>query len=161
VPGLIATGGGLRDKCIHFFHTGSGAALATIAVSAQVTSLVWSTTRREIAATFGYSHPEHPFRVAIFSWPDCTQVAAIPYNQGLRALYAIPYPPCTPEGRAIPLGRASQVGCLVVAASDKSVKFHEVWPNERKSTTGGPGTLARSDILEYLEGIDKEGDVIR
>lgn len=76
--GLVATGGGSNDKCIHFFHTVSGAALATICVSAQVTSLIWSTTRREIAATFGYPQPEHPFRIAVFSWPECRQVAAIP-----------------------------------------------------------------------------------
>lgn len=76
--GLVATGGGSNDQCIHFFHTTSGTPLATIAVSAQVTSLVWSTTRREIAATFGYAQPEHPVRIAVFSWPDCRQVAAIP-----------------------------------------------------------------------------------
>lgn len=76
--GLVATGGGSHDKCIHFFHTTSGVALATIAVHAQVTSLIWSTTRREIAATFGYAQPEHPYRIAVFSWPKCRQVAAIP-----------------------------------------------------------------------------------
>lgn len=76
--GLVATGGGSRDKCIHFYHTTSGVALATIAVHAQVTSLIWSTTRREIAATFGYAQPDHPYRIAIFSWPECRQVAAIP-----------------------------------------------------------------------------------
>lgn len=76
--GLVATSGGSNDKCIHFFHTSSGACLATISVAAQVTSLIWSTTRREIAATFGYAQPEHPYRIAIFSWPECRQVAAIP-----------------------------------------------------------------------------------
>lgn len=76
--GLVATGGGSNDKCIHFYHTTSGAALATISVAAQVTSLIWSTTRREIAATFGYAQPDHPYRIAVFSWPDCRQVAAVP-----------------------------------------------------------------------------------
>ncbi|KAK6604756.1 WD repeat domain-containing protein [Botrytis cinerea] len=90
--GLIATGGGSNDKCIHFFHTSSGACLATISVAAQVTSLIWSTTRREIAATFGYAQPEHPYRIAVFSWPDCKQVAAIPWEGEHRALFAIPYP---------------------------------------------------------------------
>ena len=32
--GLIATGGGSNDKCIHFFHAVSGACLATISVAA-------------------------------------------------------------------------------------------------------------------------------
>ncbi|EDN94789.1 hypothetical protein SS1G_10664 [Sclerotinia sclerotiorum 1980 UF-70] len=131
--GLIATGGGSNDKCIHFFHTSSGACLATISVAAQVTSLIWSTTRREIAATFGYAQPEHPYRIAVFSWPDCKQVAAIPWEGEHRALFAIPYPGGPNEshssregGRA--MSRTAQEGCLVVASSDESVKFHEVWP---------------------------------
>ncbi|KAF4961607.1 hypothetical protein FSARC_10136 [Fusarium sarcochroum] len=152
---LIATGGGSNDKCIHFFHTPSGAALATISVSAQVTSLVWSTTRREIAATFGYASPEHPYRVSVFSWPECKQVAAIPWEDDLRALYAIAYP----LGPKVPGG--GQEGCIMVASSDKSIKFHEVWSREKGVTVGATGILAGSDILEGLEGIDKEGDIIR
>ncbi|OJD14511.1 hypothetical protein AJ78_05161 [Emergomyces pasteurianus Ep9510] len=107
-PSLLATGGGSNDRCIHFFHTGSGACLATINVHAQVTSLIWSKTRREIAATFGYAQPEHPFRVAVFAWPSCQQVVAIPWTPAPdsgpgstdtdnsldcgRALWAISYP---------------------------------------------------------------------
>lgn len=75
---LIATGGGSNDKCIHFFDTDSGISLATIAVSAQVTSLTWSQTGREIAATFGYAYPEHPYKIAVFRWPSCAQIVAIP-----------------------------------------------------------------------------------
>ncbi|PGG96777.1 hypothetical protein AJ79_09460 [Helicocarpus griseus UAMH5409] len=104
-PSLLATGGGSNDRCIHFYHTGSGACLATINVHAQVTSLIWSKTRREIAATFGYAQPEHPFRVAVFAWPSCQQVVAIPWTPSAdvgtdsdntfdcgRALWAISYP---------------------------------------------------------------------
>ncbi|KAH7263416.1 WD40-repeat-containing domain protein [Fusarium tricinctum] len=140
---LVATGGGSNDKCIHFFHTPSGAALATISVSAQVTSLIWNTTRREIAATFGYASPEHPYR-----------------EDDLRALYAIPFPrgPIV-NGRRV--SRGGQEGCIIVASSDKTIKFHEVWSRERGVTVGATGILAGSDILEGLEGIDKEGDVIR
>jgi hypothetical protein len=77
-PNLLATGGGSNDRRIHFFHTGSGATLALINVFSQVTSLVWSTTRREIVATFGYSQPEHEIRIAVFSWPSCECVVRIP-----------------------------------------------------------------------------------
>ncbi|CAN8104179.1 unnamed protein product [Discula destructiva] len=178
--GLVATGGGSHDKCIHFYHTTSGVALATIAVHAQVTSLIWSTTRREIAATFGYAQPDHPYRIAVFSWPECRQVAAIPWEGEHRALYAIPYPQGPPDYRAARnnTGRARDrdrerrekdkrrnrtvaEGCIVVAASDESIKFHEVWSGGKKATVGGSGLLGGSDILEDLEGIDKEGDVIR
>lgn len=164
--GLVATGGGSNDKCIHFFHTSSGTCLATISVSAQVTSLIWSTTRREIVATFGYAQPEHPYRIAVFSWPECKQVAAIPWEGEHRALYAIAYPGGPNEshtsregGRG--LSRTAQEGCIVVASSDESVKFHEVWTASQKATMGGEGLLGGSEILEALEGNDKEGEIIR
>ncbi|GAP92829.2 putative WD40 repeat-like protein [Rosellinia necatrix] len=163
--GLVATGGGSNDKCIHFYHTTSGSALATIAVAAQVTALIWSRTRREIAATFGYAQPDHPYRIAVFSWPDCRQVAAVPWDGGEhRALYAVAYPggpSDTYRTRERRRSRTAEEGCVVVASSDESVKFHEVWLAGRKTTALGSGVLAGSDILEMEEGIDKEGDVIR
>jgi len=95
-PTLLAAGGGSNDRCIHFFHTLSGANLATIDCYAQVTSLVWSERRKEIAATFGFAQPEHPYRVAVFSWPSCRMVVGVPWWGEERALYSIPYPrgPC-------------------------------------------------------------------
>ncbi|PFH55595.1 hypothetical protein XA68_17982 [Ophiocordyceps unilateralis] len=158
--GLVATGGGSNDKCIHFFHTSSGSALATIAVAAQVTSLIWSRTRREIAATFGYAQPEHCYRVAVFSWPECSQVAAIPWAGDLRALYAIPYPREDGAKGKGKIHRGSD-GCIVVASSDKTVKFHELWPIGGGATMNKSGLLGGSDILDDLDGIMKDGDVIR
>ena len=166
--GLLATGGGSNDRAIHFYHTFSGACLATIDVQAQVTSLIWSTSRREIAATFGYAQPDHPYRIAVFSWPECRQVVAIPWASEMRALLAIPYPggPNETSRQAgeggIWWSRTAEEGCIVVASSDESVKFHEIWTGSRKSTGGSTGLLGGSDILESLEGIDKEGsEVIR
>lgn len=110
-PNLLATGGGSNDRQIHFFHTGSGATLALINVFSQVTSLVWSTTRREIVATFGYSQPEHEIRIAVFSWPSCECVVSIPWERKQngeigRALWAIPYPGGPND--AIPTRRQSE-----------------------------------------------------
>ncbi|KAH8647235.1 WD40-repeat-containing domain protein [Xylariales sp. PMI_506] len=150
-PHLVATGGGSNDKMIRFFHTTTGATLATISVNAQITSLTWSTVRREIAATFGYAQPDHAVRIAVFSWPECQMVGSIKWDGDHRALYAISYP------------GGEREGCLIVASSDESVKFHEVWGTGRgKATIGtGPGVLGGSDIIEMVEGIDKEGDIIR
>ena len=158
--GLLATGGGSNDRAIHFYHTYSGACLATIDVQAQVTSLIWSTSRREIAATFGYAQPDHPYRIAVFSWPECRQVVAIPWASEMRALLAIAYPggPNETSRQAgeggIWWSRTAEEGCIVVASSDESVKFHEIWTGNKKSTGGGSGLLGGSDILESLEGID-------
>jgi meiosis-specific APC/C activator protein AMA1 len=189
-PSLLAAGGGSNDRCIHFYHAISGTKLATIDCSAQVTSLVWSRARREIAATFGFAQPDHPFRVAVFSWPSCECVVRIPWYGEERALWAIGFPggPDTSmdgEGTGRPARSAREgtpwyarrtraEGCLVIAASDSSIKFHEVWSEDPISCRiGGPsshvglgvglgGSLGGSDILEALHGIEKEGgQVIR
>lgn len=230
-PTLLATGGGTNDRLIHFYHTRSGVCLATINVFAQVTSLIWSQTRREIVATFGFTHPEHPIRIAVFAWPSCVQIAVIPwgpytttwdglphevgYNCG-RALWAVSYPgrplrPSSPlppdtdilstfetrsssssptsggpsqasERRSESRGRSSgsraispkekegglwctrtiEEGCIIVASSDQTVKFHEVWTGRRKSVGSPSGLLGGSDILEGIEGIEKSSsEVIR
>ncbi|KAI9758570.1 MAG: Rab geranylgeranyltransferase [Chaenotheca gracillima] len=166
--GLLATGGGSNDRCIHFYHVYSGACLATIDVAAQVTSLIWSTGRREIAATFGYSQPDHPYRIAVFSWPECRQVAAVPWMNDLRALSAISYPGGPNKANSQKdgkeggtwLARTAKEGCLVVAASDETVKFHEIWSGPPQGTSGMKGVLGGSVILEGLEGIDREGDEV-
>ncbi len=172
--GLVATGGGSNDKCIHFWHTTTGTALASISVSAQGTSLIWSTSNREIAATFGYAQPKHPVRIAVFSWPECHQVAAIPWAGEHRALYAIPYP-SFPESCESHIGDATDPfkpsaaarrrtdldGCIIVASSDNSVKFHEVWSGQRKIAVGGRGMLGGSSILEGMEGIGNARGIIR
>lgn len=227
-PTLLATGGGTNDRLIHFYHTRTGVCLATINVFAQVTSLIWSQSRREIVATFGFAHPDHPFRIAVFAWPSCAQVAAIPWGpygttwDGTphshasdcgRALWAVSYPgrpprppsvpqaesdmlstlvtppdsPSqqhldTPEGRSgsrrRSLGsrtispkekegglwcpRTKYEGCIIVASSDQTVKFHEVWTGRRKSTGSASGLLGGSDILEGIEGIEKSSrEIIR
>jgi WD40 repeat protein len=235
-PTLLATGGGSNDRAIHFFHSRTGVCLATINVLAQVTSLIWSQTRREIAATFGYAQPEHPFRIAVFAWPSCAQVAVIPwgpygsswdgherdipsYDCG-RALWAVGYPgrksrlstpakeddssindetssshapspgysmsnrpqPASTSGSqadrsarrdrttvqpkekegGIWCTRTIEEGCIIVASSDQTVKFHEIWTGRRTSIGSASGLFGGSDILETMEGIEKSGsEVIR
>ncbi|KAL4780736.1 WD40-repeat-containing domain protein [Aspergillus varians] len=222
-PSLLATGGGSNDRAIHFFHTPSGACLATINVFAQVTSLIWSKTRRELVATFGFAQPEHPFRIAIFAWPSCEQIAAIPWgphgtswdrpaNDTVidcgRALCAVSYPGRPPmylydgldipeessvsnpqahdsltregrttmtrrlTGRVVVRPRAKEgglwcprtveEGCIIVASSDQSVKFHEVWSSLARQRSSMSGPYGGSEILEGLEGLENPGrEIIR
>lgn len=157
---LIATGGGSNDKCIHFFDTASGHSLATIAVSAQVTSLTWSTTGHEIAATFGYAHPEHPFRIAVFRWPSCQQTVAIPWDGELRALCAIPFPLGRRGSVSSKFGPRNRGSCIVVAASDQTVKFHKVWPHCRFIPCGKKASPAAKSQSER-DSLDREDGVIR
>ncbi|KAH9826977.1 WD40 repeat protein [Teratosphaeria destructans] len=161
-PSLLAAGGGSNDRCIHFFHTVSGARLATIDCHAQVTSLIWSQKRKEIAATFGFAQPEHKIRVAVFSWPSCRCVVKIPWVAEERALHSVAYPR-GPAGGLSKRGttddreggpwygkRTREEGCLVVATSDASIKFHELWAERDGTESRSPmkGVLGGSQILE-------------
>ncbi|GAB7337105.1 hypothetical protein MBLNU457_g2505t2 [Dothideomycetes sp. NU457] len=159
-PTLLACGAGSNDRGIHFYHTLSGTKLAAIDCSAQ----------REIAATFGFAQPEHPYRIAVYAWPSCDLLVRIPWFGEERALWAIAYPD-GPEGegkRAAREGgtwggkRTREEGCLVVATSDASIKFHEVW-SESGMRGGGRdvGVFGGSDVLEALVGVEKDGEVIR
>ncbi|KAF2636462.1 WD40 repeat-like protein [Massarina eburnea CBS 473.64] len=172
--GLLAVGGGSNDRCIHFYHTISGACLATIDCAAQVTSLIWSQTRREIAATFGFAQPEHPYRIAVFAWPSCEQVVSVPWFDENRALYAVAYPgSADPASTAESEGsgrtasedsvwwrRSVEEGCIVVAASDAAIRFHEIWTGGKKGVGRGPGQLGGSDILESMHGIERGGGAV-
>jgi hypothetical protein len=168
---LLATGGGSNDRCIHFFHALSGATLATIDCHAQVTSLVWSEKRREIAATFGFTQPEHPYRVAVFSWPSCRRVVGIPWFGEERALYAVGYPggPGAAAVHALPGetraarearesfgARTRAEGSLVVATSDASIKFHEIWARREGGRPRSPekGVFGGSRILQDDVGLE-------
>ncbi|KAJ6189242.1 hypothetical protein N7519_004150 [Penicillium mononematosum] len=187
-PSLLATGGGTNDKAIHFYHTRSGACLASINVFAQVTSLIWSETRREVAATFGYAQPNHPFRIAgkslvslvyTLSSPDSQSSSASSSSSstqsrspeqgaptrgrrtGNRKSGARMVTPKEKEG-GMWCTRTKEEGCIIVASSDQTVKFHEVWTGRRASTTSTCGLFGGSEILEGLEGIEKSGcEVIR
>jgi hypothetical protein len=170
--GLLAIGGGSNDRCIHFYHTMSGACLATIDCAAQVTSLIWSQTRREIAATFGFAQPEHPYRIAVFAWPSCEQVISVPWFDENRALFAIGYPGgpdtgadtnCESAARrsgkdSVLWKRTEEEGCIVVAASDAAIRFHEIWASGKKNIGSRTGLLGGSDILESLHGIERESE---
>lgn len=119
----------------------------------------------------------------------------IPWQEDMRALYAVAYPggPNDPAASATTSaynrriqdstedgdvlredasvgtgrdaiarwagrgGRPKSEGCIVVAASDETVRFHEVWSETRRGVLGWRGVLGGSDILEGLEGIEKDG----
>jgi hypothetical protein len=58
-------------------------------------------------------------------------------------------------------------GCIVIAASDMAIRFHEIWSDKRGSARTGlmgirtAGLLGGSDILEGLHGIMRDTAVIR
>ncbi|KAK6436445.1 hypothetical protein LTR95_007363 [Oleoguttula sp. CCFEE 5521] len=143
-PTLLAAGGGSNDRCIHFLSTATGAKLATLDCYAQVTSIVFNANRKELAATFGFAQPEHAIRVAVFGWPGCECRVKVPWWGEERALYAVEW--ADAERGAGTKHRKGGNGGLVVATSDASIKFHEVWSKGvggqvRKGIRTGGGVL--------------------
>lgn len=141
-----------------------------------------------MAATFGFAQPEHRVRVAVYSWPDCVVRVKVEWAGEERALWGVGY--CAPfsgvhgmsrrgggrgprgkvgrGGGGIGRGktRLEREGCLVVATSDASIKFHEVWsegPGGARVVgpyggrgAGGIGCMG-SGVLEEVEGCEMRG----
>ncbi|KAK9458474.1 WD40-repeat-containing domain protein [Lipomyces oligophaga] len=147
-PNLLATGGGSNDRTIRFWHTTSGSLVHSFNTNAQVTSLIWSRNSKEFVATFGYANPEHPIRMTIYSYPDCQPLMQIPWQEDIRCLYAV----ASPGG-----------GKICTAASDETVRFYEFWDESIGTRVSDWDCgIFGSDILEFCEGIEKDGsEVIR
>ena len=125
----------MSDRTVHFYHAPTGSCLAEIYMWSQVTGLVWSKTRREIAVVLGYGEFEqgHQYRVVVFAWPSCQQVTAIPWN---------------------PHVDEDSTEYMNVADRALSVIPHKVF--------AGSAGVMRSKILEALDGIeDPRDEVIR
>lgn len=173
-PTLLATGGGMGDRTVHFYHTPSGSCLAKIYMWAQVTSLIWSTCRREIAVILGFPEFTHPYRVVIFAWPSCEQITAIPWNINLDGQA---FPDYYVAGRALSATRVPnfrnsryEVGdesnfdpedeCIAISANDY-IRFYRIWGKPHKHFTGSVGIM-HSAILETIDGIENPGkEIIR
>lgn len=86
----------------------------------------------------------------------------VPWGEDLRALYAVAFPGSGRggdggAGRNGASRRNEREGCVVVASSDETVKFHEVWVGGCKSVRAVNNGLGGSSILEGL-GSDGEGE---
>jgi hypothetical protein len=118
-------GGGVHDKKIRFYNTFHGTLVSSLDVDAQVTTLIWSPSRSEILATFGYTSSGIGTKCAVYAYPSLQCLFAFEIADEIRALYAVP----SPSGREI---------CL--AGSDECIRFYRIWGemNEGGSREGSP-----------------------
>lgn len=170
-PTLLATGGGMEDRTVHFYHAPTGSCLAKIYMWGQITGLIWSKTRREIAVVLGFPEGEHHFRVVVFAWPSCKQITAIPWNltldgQTLPDMYAVPR---ALSAVSIPNFKSPlfeeedgsfnpEDECIAVSSSD-FIRFYRIWRKPHKRLTGSIGVM-NSAILESIDGIENPGNEI-
>lgn len=106
--GMLASGGGVADKCIHLWNTTNDVTVKSVDTGSQVCNLIWSNNVNEIVSTHGYSQ----FEVAIWKASSMTRFATLP-GHSQRVLYLT----ISPDGRKIATG-----------SGDHSVRIWDVFP---------------------------------
>lgn len=144
---ILATGGGSRDRTIRFWHTNSGTLLDSIKTSGQITSLTWSRSKKQIAATFGFTGIKSPTMVSVYSYPKLNEVTQVEGSAYARVLSAA----LSPDASSI-----------CVASNDEAIRFFKIWdPSERTILENQDNGLFGSDLIEMSEGISIIGGIIR
>jgi len=69
--GVLASGGGVADRCIHLWNTTNDVTVKTVETGSQVCNLIWSKNVNEIVSTHGYSL----FEVAVWKASSMTRIA--------------------------------------------------------------------------------------
>lgn len=146
---LLASGGGSKDRNVRFWHTKSGTLLQTIATDWQITSILWSTIRKELVVTFGFSTGKEDVMLRVFSYPNMQYLKEVSASPNTRTLSAC----------------LSPDGCSVCTAiNDETIHIYKIWSSLLKFTPSsqifGKGSY-QSSIIELVEGVDETGDLIR
>ncbi|AMD18643.1 HBL259Cp [Eremothecium sinecaudum] len=144
---LLATGGGSKDRTIRFWHAPSGTLLKEIKTPGQITSLIWSTRRKQIVATFGFSDLESPTLFISYSYPSMEPIMKVTTPSALRVLSAVSSP---------------DFSNICIATNDETVRFYEMWdPKESTIIEAQASGLYGSEIIEHEEGIEHDTVPIR
>ncbi|ABN65473.2 predicted protein, partial [Scheffersomyces stipitis CBS 6054] len=146
---LLATGGGSKDRKIRFWHTNSGTLLKEFSTSGQITSLVWSSFRKEITATFGFGSEKKSYLMQVYSYPSMATLVEVPATLNLRILSST----LSPDGT-----------CLCVATNDSTIRIYKLWEKTHKLVkspdSSGYGSYG-SSLIDLQEGVVKRGETIR
>lgn len=141
----MATGGGTKDKTIKFWHIGTGTLVNQIKTNYQITSLSWSSNKREILATFGFNSGTHDndkdssnLLLQVYNYPQCKPVLNVKSLQSLRVLNCC----LSPDKTSI---------CLTT--TDETIRFYEIWDRKvDKIIEFNDSNIFGSNIIAYLEG---------
>lgn len=124
--GMLATGGGVADKCIHMWNTVNDVTVKSVNTGSQVCNLIWSKNVNEIVSTHGYSQ----FEVAIWKCPSLTRIASLA-GHSRRVLYLA----LSPDGRKIATG-----------SGDCSLRVWDVFPGAKACAKSPRAALLPSTI---------------
>jgi len=100
---LLATGGGTADRTIKFWNTQTGVLLDSIDTESQVCSLLWSTQRKEVISSHGFSKNQ----VTVWKYPTMTKVVEFTGH----------------TSRVLHLAQSPDGSSIMSASADESLKF--------------------------------------
>lgn len=147
---LLATGGGTKDRNINFWHTKTGTLLSSYFTKGQITSLIWSTVKKEIVTTFGYGDGEFPLLLANYSYPSMIPILIVP---------------ATPDLRVLSASQSPDHGSICVATNDSTIRMYKIWDSNSHSLTYSPDLQGAgnygSALIELHEGVDSKTCTIR
>ncbi|PNF16794.1 hypothetical protein B7P43_G18397, partial [Cryptotermes secundus] len=97
--GLLATGGGATDRCIHIWDSLTGQAVKRVDTGSQVSNVAWSKHSHELVSTHGHFQDQ----IRLWKYPGLTQLASLTANFA-RVLYMAE----SPDGQAVVTGFADE-----------------------------------------------------
>ncbi|KAG6821152.1 hypothetical protein H0H93_005372 [Arthromyces matolae] len=138
-PSLLASGGGTNDATINVWNSTTGARLHTLKTPSQITSLIWSPSKKEIFSTHGF--PTNALMV--HAYPSMERVAEIRDAHDARVLFSC----VSPSGDVVCTG-----------AGDENLKFWRIWDVteekvRKKKIVSGNDELGGGRINSTREGI--------
>ncbi|XP_078583929.1 LOW QUALITY PROTEIN: uncharacterized protein LOC144866438 [Branchiostoma floridae x Branchiostoma japonicum] len=104
--GLLASGGGTKDRCIRFWNTLTCQPLQCVDTGSQVCNLAWSRHANQLVSTHGFCENQ----ILVWKYPSLVQVAKLT-GHSRRVLYLA----MSPDGKAI-----------VTGAGDETLRFWNI-----------------------------------
>lgn len=146
MPNLLATGGGSKDRSIRFWHSSSGTLVKCFETRGQITSLIWSSFRKELLSTFGFgSSGSENILVEVYSYPSLKLTKRVESISEMRVLTA---------------DLSNDHKSICAGLSDQSVRIYSIWDASVSIKTGMYDKgIFESKLIELAEGISNNEDI--
>ncbi|KAK1370538.1 Cell division cycle 20.1, cofactor of APC complex [Heracleum sosnowskyi] len=96
---LLASGGGLSDRCIKFWSTNTGACLNSVDTGSQVSSLLWNRNERELLSSHGFLQNQ----LTLWEYPSMVKIA-----ERIEHTSRVLFMSQSPDGRIVASASADQ-----------------------------------------------------
>ncbi|KAJ3860237.1 WD40 repeat-like protein [Lentinula novae-zelandiae] len=129
--GILASGGGVRDRCIRIWNTTTGRMLNEVDTMSQVCNLIWSVTSHELVSTHGYANVTIPNQICVWKYPSMSRISCL---NGHRA--RVQHVALNPNGDTI-----------VTGSGDQSLHFWNIFPGKTSGVRGGDSVLNYGKLI--------------